>query len=598
MKSVKFSAETSKRPSQVLSIEAQAKRRKFRAKFQITKEKLTEVDIISILTAMNANLADKAISYEEVAKKIMSDLDKKQNGYVETNDLIEQLLIKEAESAVLNSEDDIYTKINQALHTKSEDIIVKLKHLQRKQFILGNSKFRENIDFIIKTITEENLYEVDSVEFSQKVQNKKHNGIDFLVKYSAIEDSNQKEKDFRTLRKQSKIYSSNSLKAVVADVKTSDERLNRRRSTNLSTMISPSIIARIYNQISKIDQCDFNIFELDELMGKKATIYVATEILSRFEMVEQELVEPDIFKNFIAEIVEHYDRVNAIYHNDLHAGDVMQTVFTIFTQGQIQDKMKLGQLDVFAMLVGALCHDFKHTGQNNIYHINTKSKIAMRYNDISVLENYHISQSFKVISKKPFNIFKNFSPEEYRICRRRMVEGILATDMANHQKVLSATKTKVELYDIVKGKNFEKIINDDEVANNLVKVFDSQQCILNMILHSADISNPGKPSKVSEQWTSRVYGEFFVQGDMERERGLPISNFCDRNTTNINKAMIGFITFVVAPTIDALVNLIPEVSDYSDYCKSNLRKHQLGAKNDERKVAEMKKKKGKEEEKK
>ena len=35
-----------------------------------------------------------------------------------------------------------------------------------------------------------------------------------------------------------------------------------------------------------------------------------------------------------------------------------------------------------------------------------------------------------------------------------MIEGIIATDMANHQKVLSATKTKVELYDIVKGKNF------------------------------------------------------------------------------------------------------------------------------------------------
>ena len=103
--------------------------------------------------------------------------------------------------------------------------------------------------------------------------------------------------------------------------------------------------------------------------------------------------------------------------------------------------------------------------------------------DISVLENYHIAQSFKVLSKKSFNIFKNFSPEEYRICRRRMIEGIIATDMANHQKVLSATKTKVELYDIVKGKNFEKILNDDEVANNLVKVFDSQQCILNMIIH-------------------------------------------------------------------------------------------------------------------
>ena len=77
--------------------------------------------------------------------------------------------------------------------------------------------------------------------------------------------------------------------------------------------------------------------------------------------------------------------MNAIYHNDLHAGDVMQTVFTIITRGNIQDKMKLTELDVFSMLVGALCHDFKHTGQNNLYHINTKSKIAMRYNGMFIL---------------------------------------------------------------------------------------------------------------------------------------------------------------------------------------------------------------------
>ena len=210
--------------------------------------------------------------------------------------------------------------------------------------------------------------------------------------------------------------------------------------------------------------------------------------------------------------------------------------------------------------------------------------------DISVLENYHISQSFKVLSKDEFNIFKNFTPEEYRICRRRIIDGIIATDMANHQKVLTATKTKVELYDIVKGENFEKIVTDEETSKNLAKLFDSQQCILNMILHTADISNPGKPSKVSEQWTKKVYGEFFMQGDLEKEKGLPISNFCDRNTTNVNKAMVGFITFVVAPTIDALVNIIPEVSDYSDYCKSNLRKHQIGAKNDDRKALEAKKK--------
>lgn len=379
MKSVKFS--DTKNASRIVSPEAIAKRKKFRKKFQIEKEKLTETDIISIISAMNGKLDDQAINYQEIAQKIIKDLDKNNKGYVETNDLIEQLILRETKTELVDLSDDIYSKINQALHTKSEDIIVKLKRLLNKQWIKDNQKFSNNIDFIIKTITEENLNELDSYEFTQKTANRNHNGIDFLVKYSTIEDSNQKEKDFRLLRKKSKVYSSSSLKQF----KDIEERSNKRRSTNLSTMISPSIIARVFNQISKIDQCDFNIFELDELLGKKATIYVATEILSRFNIVEMEIVEKEIFKNFIAEIVEHYDRVNAIYHNDLHAGDVMQTVFTIITRGNIQDKMKLTELDVFSMLVGALCHDFKHTGQNNLYHINTKSKIAMRYNGMFIL---------------------------------------------------------------------------------------------------------------------------------------------------------------------------------------------------------------------
>jgi hypothetical protein len=110
-----------------------------------------------------------------------------------------------------------------------------------------------------------------------------------------------------------------------------------------------------------------------------------------------------------------------------------------------------------------------------------------------------------------------------------------------------------------------------------------------MFLHSSDISNPAKPDKISSLWTERVYGEFFVQGDLEKAKNLPISAFCDRETTNINQAMIGFINFVVMPTINILVTLINEVKEYKDYCKFNLRKHQKGLKNDESKKKLIKK---------
>ena len=59
--------------------------------------------------------------------------------------------------------------------------------------------------------------------------------------------------------------------------------------------------------------------------------------------------------------------------------------------------------------------------------------------------------------------------------------------------------------------------------------------------------------------------------------------------------MVGFITFVVGPTIDSLTNLIPEVHDYSEYCRYNLRKHKIGAKNDDYKNRRQKKRKNKKE---
>jgi hypothetical protein len=42
----------------------------------------------------------------------------------------------------------------------------------------------------------------------------------------------------------------------------------------------------------------------------------------------------------------------------------------------------LNELDIFAILLAALSHDFKHTGHNNTYHINSKSPLAIAYNGI------------------------------------------------------------------------------------------------------------------------------------------------------------------------------------------------------------------------
>ena len=59
-----------------------------------------------------------------------------------------------------------------------------------------------------------------------------------------------------------------------------------------------------------------------------------------------------------------------------------------------------------------------------------------------MLENYHISQAFKVMIKPECNLLSEFTPEEYRTIRRRIIECVLATDMANHSKHSYALKSK------------------------------------------------------------------------------------------------------------------------------------------------------------
>ena len=573
---------------------AKSKKKIFIEKFNIQKELLNRDDIKSILNELNPGSEENIQQQSDI---IFEKLDTYNLGFVKTDDLIKSLI-----SGNENKDNDeelanFYTKLNNILKTKSEEIMFRLKKLQTKQWIKKNPELSSKLKKVIVEITTQQLSDI--ILDDENIKKKQKDDVSFLMKYSQIEDHKQKAKDLQVYRRQSKKYSSYLEMNNLNLMNSSEEIL---MNNTLSTMISPSIIAMLNDQIEKISSCDFDIFELNKFLGKKTSVYLASEILGHLSIVDNGSVPQNILSDFIKEIIAHYDRNKAIYHNDLHAGDVMQTVYTIFVKGNLGIKMKLSELDIFSILVAALCHDFKHPGTNNAYNINARTKYAMRYNDLHVLENYHISQTFKVLSNKKYNIFQNLSPEEYRISRRRMIDAVISTDMAKHTKVITAAKTKTELYDIIKGKNFTKIfedIPDDDSKNNkqLIELYNRQQCLLNMIVHTSDISNPAKPDKISQQWTQKVYDEFFVQGDMEKENKLPVSNFCDRNTTNVNKAMIGFISFVVGPTINCLVNLIPEVSDYKDYCESNLRKHQRGAKEDDKLLILAKKKKADEEKK-
>ncbi|KAJ1551992.1 cAMP-specific 3',5'-cyclic phosphodiesterase 4C, partial [Nowakowskiella sp. JEL0078] len=85
--------------------------------------------------------------------------------------------------------------------------------------------------------------------------------------------------------------------------------------------------------------------------------------------------------------------------------------------------------------------------------------------------------------------------------------------------------------------------------------------LLQMIIKCADVSNPTKAWPLYEEWIHRIIAEWYVQGDKERELGLPISAYCDRYAPPAppgqhphQSSQQGFIEFIVAPMFEALAS--------------------------------------------
>ncbi|PRP87767.1 cAMP phosphodiesterase [Planoprotostelium fungivorum] len=294
--------------------------------------------------------------------------------------------------------------------------------------------------------------------------------------------------------------------------------------------------------VSELLSWEFDVFAQEEenLIPLLVAMFKDLQLLKKFDIRESTLMK------WLETIRQHY-RPNP-YHNFRHAFDVTHTCFMFLKMGNAVSM--LTSLDILSLMVAAVCHDLDHPATTNSFQIASKSKLAITYNDISVLENYHASYAFKTFERTRHDIFAGLNPQQFAEMRKSVINGILFTDMAHHFELVA------KLNDHLKVDQFSK--------ENLAH----RQLLFSVLLHSADISNNSKPVN-SRAWSDCVFQEFMNQGDKEREMGLPISPYFDRNNTDEVKVSLNFIDFLVQPLYSALVKFLPSLSVTLQYTMEN-----------------------------
>ncbi|VDP38554.1 unnamed protein product [Soboliphyme baturini] len=314
-----------------------------------------------------------------------------------------------------------------------------------------------------------------------------------------------------------------SFKSVVNAIRTGIrlDRIKKRMSSYTADLVPPEVA----ELLKDLDSWEFDVFRLNDVSNNNALRFIGLELFFRYNFFGKFKIPMCKMEAFLNALQVGYSKHDNPYHNLVHGADVTQTANWMLCKTGTMEC--LSDLELFAYLFSAMIHDYEHTGHTNNFHVQSNSDYAMLYNDRSVLENHHISSIFRMMrADKQLNILSNLTNEEYREFRNLVIEIVLSTDMSTHFTQVKNLKTMLESAEGV-----------DKVK------------ALCFIIHCCDISHPSKPWYIHLRWTKQLLEEFFRQGDQEAALGLPCSPLCDRHTVQMAKSQIGFIDFIVEPTM-------------------------------------------------
>jgi hypothetical protein len=331
----------------------------------------------------------------------------------------------------------------------------------------------------------------------------------------------------------------------------------RRRGQGLMRSVSASASAPLLPNDLDVGDVQAHLWGMNiwkysfyEMEAIAANMFESFDLLIQFSIPRPNLLR------FLHTVRQKYFYDNP-YHNFQHAFSVMQSVFALLCEFEMSKH--LTNLDILSLLIASLCHDVEHPGVNNAFLIKTRAPLAVRYNDIGVLENHHASVCFQILHSPETELLGKLSDEDYRTVRKTIVDAILATDMEQHFTLTTQFSSVLPNYaEKCKGKPVQTA--PPEIRTLIVQ----------MIMKCSDISNIAIPAKVARQWFGRVADEFFAQGDAEKKRGKAPPPFMDREVSTTYKISADFARFVGRPLFENLQKCVPPCSKIVDMIDQNL----------------------------
>ncbi|NWR59420.1 PDE6C phosphodiesterase, partial [Bucorvus abyssinicus] len=336
------------------------------------------------------------------------------------------------------------------------------------------------------------------------------------------------------------------------------------------------------------DPKDLELYEFrfsDFPVTEHGLITCGIRLFFEINVVEKFKVPAEVLTRWMYTVRKGYRDIT--YHNWRHGFNVGQTMFTLLMTGKI--KKYYTDLEAFAMVAAAFCHDIDHRGTNNLYQMKSAAPLAKLHGS-SILERHHLEYSKTLLQDESLNIFQNLNKRQFETVLHLFEVAIIATDLALYFKKRTMFQKIVDA--------IEKMESEEEAIKYISIDPTKKEVIMAMMMTGCDLSAITKPWEVQSKVALMVANEFWEQGDLERtvlqQQPIPMM---DRNKGDeLPKLQVGFIDFVCTFVYKEFSRFHKEITPMFDGLQNNRVEWKTRADEYEEKVKAIEEQKKKEEE--
>ncbi|XP_032856231.2 cone cGMP-specific 3',5'-cyclic phosphodiesterase subunit alpha' isoform X2 [Tyto alba] len=335
------------------------------------------------------------------------------------------------------------------------------------------------------------------------------------------------------------------------------------------------------------DPKDLELYEFrfsDFPVTEHGLITCGIRLFFEINVVEKFKVPAEVLTRWMYTVRKGYRDIT--YHNWRHGFNVGQTMFTLLMTGKI--KKYYTDLEAFAMVAAAFCHDIDHRGTNNLYQMKSAAPLAKLHGS-SILERHHLEYSKTLLQDESLNIFQNLNKHQFETVLHLFEVAIIATDLALYFKKRTMFQKIVDA--------IEKMESEEEAIKYVSIDPTKKEVIMAMMMTGCDLSAITKPWEVQSKVALMVANEFWEQGDLERTvlQQQPIPMMDRSKGDELPKLQVGFIDFVCTFVYKEFSRFHKEITPMFDGLKNNRVEWKTRADEYEEKIKVIEEQKKKEE---